>query len=544
MFLRPTGGRRLRRTLFQSPTTATCLLLFATLFAAGGYFRHMVEYDNSSSRFYLLSAIVDHGTFQIDAYHELTIDKSFHDGHYYSNKAFGSPFVAVPVYWALRSLPATRGDEPLTVLQRQVVNMATSSACFAGAGVLLFLLVLHLGGDPRSALLTVFAYGFGTIAWVHATMFSGHIMAAGFCFLAFALLRWLRVQNDPASGLQAGADGRRLQTLLALVAGLAAGVGALCDYTAMYIALVLAAYALRMKIPPAHKAAFGLGGALCVSQLMMYNWTNFGSPFSLSYGHMTREEFAVGAAQGVLGVGLPSPAVLLQLLFSPSRGLLFLMPVLLFAVAGLVTLWKSRPDLRLEWWVVVATSVGFLLINAGFYGWHGGWAHGPRYLVPMLPFLVLPMAFAPLRGWPFALALGVSIVQVAPGVVGFPYTPQIILNPLPDMVLPLMGYGYLAENGLYWLGASKTVGIAVGLTLMALLAAFTWRSAGGTAPSRGPTPRLLAAAVVVAVLGIAAATLTVKTDRELRLKVLSRLAYDAEIRLPYKDARDFMENAP
>ena len=35
-----------------------------------------------------------------------------------------------------------------------------------------------------------------------------------------------------------------------------------------------------------------------------------------------------------------------------------------------------------------------------------------------------------------------------------------------------------------------------------------------------------------------------KTERELRLRVMSRLAYDAELLLPYKDAQDFMENAP
>ncbi len=59
----------MRRTRFQNPATANCLLLFVTLFLAGSYFRQAVEYDNSSIRFYLLSAIVDHSTFSIDAYH-------------------------------------------------------------------------------------------------------------------------------------------------------------------------------------------------------------------------------------------------------------------------------------------------------------------------------------------------------------------------------------------------------------------------------------------------------------------------------------------
>jgi len=526
----------------KNPTTATCLLLFATLFLAGSYFRQVVEYDNSSSRFYLMSAIVDHGTFSIDAYQELTMDKSLHGGHYYSNKAFGASFVAVPIYWVLRTLPLTRGEAALSVAQRQMVNMATSAVCFAGLGVLLYLLGTQLGGGTRAALLMAFAFSFGSIAWVHATMFSGHIMAAAFSFLAFAVLWWLRRQ---AAEPPQSADSQRLHLLLALAAGLAAGVGALCDYTAMFTALVLAVYVLTSRLSLTQKTSFALGGALCVSQLLLYNWTNFGAPFSLSYGHMARQEFAEGASQGLLGVGLPSFTVLLQLLFSPSRGLLFIMPVFLFALAGLVVMWRERRDLRAEWWVVIAISVGYLLINAGFYGWHGGWAHGPRYLVPMFPFLALPMVFAPLRGWPFRLALAASVAQVLPGVAAFAYTPQNIVNPLRDMVLPLMRHGYLAENGLYWLGASKMFGAMVGLAVMALLTVLTWRTLRNSPQQTARAPsRTLAAVVTVSLLSIAVAGVALKTERALRLRVMSRLAYDAELPLPYKDAQDFMENAP
>jgi hypothetical protein len=531
--------------MLKNPLTRTSLLLFLTLLLAGGYFRHMVEYDNTSSRYYLLSAIVDHGTFAIDPYQDETIDKSFHDGHYYSNKAFGTPFLAVPVYWMLRTLPLTRGEVPLTTLHRQVVNVATSAACFAALGVLLFHFGLWLCGDPRSSLLMALAFSFGSIAWVHATMFSGHIMAAALGFLAFGILFHLRRRagNGPAEG---GPDRARYHALLALAAGLAAGIGALCDYTAMYLAVVLAVYALWSRLPLLQKGGFTLGGTVCVAQLLMYNRLNFGNPFSLSYGHMTREEFAEGASQGVLGVTAPSLEVILKLLGSPSRGLLFIMPVFLFSVAGLVVLWRKRRDLRAEGWLLLAVVVGYLLINGGFYGWHGGWAHGPRYLLPALPFLALPMVLAPIRTPLFALTLAVSVLRVLPGVVGFPYTPQVILNPLRDTVLPLMRYGYLAENGIYWLGGSKSLGIAVGLLAMAALAALTWRSVSAAtgAQARHSAPWPVAVLVLASLVGITVTTAFVRTERQVRLKVMARLALDADLRLPYRDATDFMENEP
>ncbi len=189
--------------------------------------------------------------------------------------------------------------------------------------------------------------------------------------------------------------------------------------------------------------------------------------------------------------------------------------------------------------------------NSGFYGWHGGWAHGPRYLVPMLPFLALPMVFAPLRNWLFALAFVASLLRVVPGVIAFPYTPQVILNPLRDTVLPLMRYGYLAENGLFWLGASKVAGIWVGLGAAAVLAALTWWSAranssmedaGRGRPSAPSRP--LIAVTLILLLGIGAATLAVETERPIRLRVLSRLSDDAGIPLPHRNVGEFLKNAP
>jgi hypothetical protein len=525
----------------QPRLTRTCLLLFATLLLAGGYFRQVVEYDNTSSRLYLLSAIVDHGTFAIDAYEHETIDKSFHDGHYYSNKAFGTSFLAAPVYWILRALPFTRGEVPLSTLHRQTVNLFTSTLCFALLGVCLFVTALHLGADPVTSLWMVLAFSFGSIAWIHATMLSGHIMAAALCFAGFAILYRLRGRARQESA--ASDEQRRRDTLLAVTAGLLVGVGALCDYTAMYLAMVLAVYALWSPLPWTRKLAFLLAGGLCVTQLLTYNAINFGDPLSLSYEHMARDEFAEGASQGLLGVTLPSPGVLLRLLVSPSRGLFFRMPIFLFGLAGLVTMWRRRPDLRAEWWTLIAVIAGYLLINAGFYGWHGGWAHGPRYLVPMLPFLALPMILAPLRHWLFGLAFLVSFLQVLPGVIAFPFTPQIIINPLRDMVLPLLSYGYLAENGLYWLGASKVAGLLVGLPAMAGLALLTRRSVRGPSPGNLPS-RALTFVIASALLAIVVATTTLQTERQVRLKVMARVALDAELALPYESADDFMENAP
>lgn len=474
------------------------MLLFATLLVGGSFFHPRVEYDNSRSRYLLVSAIVDYHVLDIDRFERFTVDKAFFDGHYYSNKAIGGPLAAVPFYWVLRALPSTHGEQPLSPFHVWLLCILTTGIPFAILGVVLMDVAVAWGARATSALWMVLAFAFGSIAWVHAGIFSGHSMAGTFSFLGFAGAQRLRRKG---SG-----------TLLAALSGLAVGFGALCDYTAMYLAAVLSAYVLWCRIPGRAKAAFLLAGASCAAVLMVYNHACFGSALSLSYGHQTLAEFAEGSERGLLGVSLPAMKPLAQLLVSPARGLFFIMPVFLFSLFGLAELRKRR-ELRPEIRVLVAASAGYLLINAGFYGWHGGWTYGPRYLVPMLPFLALPMAFAPLRTPFFALALALSVLQVGLSVVGMPHTPEAFLNPLPDVILPLMQRGYTADTWLGRLGVGSALAIPFGVAATALLAGASLRAAarleapGAGVDALGRPQRI---AVVVAAVGIAGALLTVR----------------------------------
>ena len=76
------------------------LFSFLYFYEGGGW--------NQNSRFDLLRAIVEGHTLQIDAYHENTQDKAHYNGHYYSDKAPGLVFLAVP--FAMAARPVIRAD--------------------------------------------------------------------------------------------------------------------------------------------------------------------------------------------------------------------------------------------------------------------------------------------------------------------------------------------------------------------------------------------------------------------------------------------------
>jgi hypothetical protein len=485
----------------------TEVLLFLLLFLAPAFFRQPMEYDNTLSRYLLLCSIVDRGTLNIDAYQQYTIDKSDWQGHYYSNKAPGASLLAVPVFWVLRHLAPSAGGPPLTMFEAYVVRVVTTGIPFALLGVVMFRLALFCGADARRALAMVLAYAFGSIALIHAGLFSGHDMAGSFAFFAFAIL--VRV-----SGFKASGEGFPSPAFFG--AGLLAGLAALTDFTAMLIAAFLAVYALSLRAPLRAKLSFLGGGAVCAALLAAYNQACFGHAFSLSYAHLSEGEFANGAAQGFFGVAMPRPGILVKVLASPERGLLFVMPVLLLSLAGFAAFWAKR-EWRREAMLMGAVVVGYILFNAGLYCWHGGWTVGPRYLVPMLPFMAFFIAFGNWSRLSYLVAFILSVFQVAFAVIGHPHVPEQIANPLVEVILPCMAAGYMADNAgmlLHLRGAWSLLPLALVLGALAVALYRCVRTAPSIPAAPGKALLLFDGAVLVWCAAILVMLATVRTDPE------------------------------
>jgi hypothetical protein len=76
---------------------AAYALLFLALFVPFSYFDHNDGW-NQGVRIAQLHAIVLKHTIKIDAYHEITGDKAYINGHYYSEKAPAMVVVALPSF--------------------------------------------------------------------------------------------------------------------------------------------------------------------------------------------------------------------------------------------------------------------------------------------------------------------------------------------------------------------------------------------------------------------------------------------------------------
>src|SRR6202140_5763758 len=143
----------------------TAILLGAVIFFSFMYFYEGGGW-NQNSRFDVLRAIVERHTLQIDAYHENTQDKAHFRGHYYSDKAPGLVFLAVP--FALAARPALRmlGVDPESPGGEIGLSYAVCGGAVALptalAGVCLFFLGMRFGGDTSVPALAKLVMCLGT----------------------------------------------------------------------------------------------------------------------------------------------------------------------------------------------------------------------------------------------------------------------------------------------------------------------------------------------------------------------------------------------
>jgi hypothetical protein len=401
------------------------ILLALTLFLVYGFFQHAPAW-NENSRYDLVLALVDDRTTVIDPYHLNTGDKAFFDGHYYSDKAPGSSFLAVPTYALMRAVGGLFDIdyfEPSVVIQAFVFTASTAPTVVLA---LLLLRFLRAYVDEWWAIAITLAYALGSIAFPFATMYFGHAATTFFLFAAFYLL-WR--------------DGSRGSGWRTIAAGFLAGWAVLVDLAALLGVAALLCYALtRGRSAP---LLMIIGAIPPAVMLLAYNWISFGGPLSSGYTNLANSTFSAGMSQGLLGVTLPTPAALNEILFG-GRGLLRLS--LWFGLAPL-GLWAARRRaVRAEVALCGLICLAFVVFNAGYYLPIGGASPGPRFLLPALPFAAVLVALAPASRYVTALLAAVSVGLVGLATATIPNANEAATQPLTDIWLPMFVAGRLADT--------------------------------------------------------------------------------------------------
>lgn len=305
-------------------------------------------------------SLVLEGTWAIDRYQDMTVDKALIDGHYYLDKAPLTTFVLTPFVYLLKQVKSfsleNRHDNMVNAIG--LGSLVTGSVPFVFI-LLIFSLTLDksIGCLWQSSLWSM-ALGYGSNLFAYSGALWGHMLAS--LLLLLALILYERKDF--------------------FIAGIAMGMAVMAEYQVAIFAIFMVAFLLiRKELKPVQKIV--AGGFIPLVMILSYHYAFTGNPIKPLYMFEASEQFH--AMNEDLGFSLPRPEILWEFIFGMRRGLLFYTPLFL------LFLFVAIKEAKLKFInITFLGSITFMALMSSFFVWHGGYSHGPRYLVPVTTLLL------------------------------------------------------------------------------------------------------------------------------------------------------------
>lgn len=415
-----------RRTEFKIFLTVWIVYLFFISTYAGSYI--------SEPTIHQAMSIVDKGSFQVDSYMKdeckLTgCDYSLYNGHYYSGFAPGTSLFIIPFYLVIKpfnlSIPGSYTiSEINTVYLILLSSILLFSLLSALLSVLIYSFVLELTNNKKNALIIPFIFAFGTLFFVYSGGFYPRIISAFLVFLSFYLLfKYKDKKNN-----------------ILFISGFISGLAVTLDFpqilTMGLLFLYLLSFSRNKKI-----IYFILGAAIPLIILAAYNYHIYDSPLPSAYEYRARIDPEISAGEQRIEAALPSAEKAFSFLFSLKYGLFIYMPILFMSLFGFWYGIKNKKYSREILLFLFIFLLQFLFYIS--YSVSSPCSFGPRYFLPVLSFLIIPIIFL----------FDKTVLKVLTLLLSFV---SIFINFLGTSIY----YGCVKENILYYFKTFFTKGLS------------------------------------------------------------------------------------
>jgi 4-amino-4-deoxy-L-arabinose transferase-like glycosyltransferase len=304
------------------------------------------------------------------------------DGRYYSKYGIGQSVLGVPFY-LIGAFVAKHYSDPHLRGVNPYANPITYFACLlgifsaSGAVIFFYLTCAELGFCQSAGIFSALALGTCTFVWYYARTYMTEPTSTFFLILAFYGL--LRFTKDS-----------RLVWLL--ISGISLCLAVLVRVQNVVVFPAFALWLiLNLWMPQRHSFGATLAAVTAWSVPIMvsfaivaaFDYLRFGSATDMGFGpHWEMKQMSF-IFSNPLYVGIYG------FLFSPGKSLFWYAPILAPALYGGNVLWKKYPEMT----VVLGTLGGtYLRFYSKFFQRFGGGCWGPRFMVQMLPFLMIGFA--------------------------------------------------------------------------------------------------------------------------------------------------------
>jgi hypothetical protein len=293
------------------------------------------------------------------------------DGRLYSPFGIGQSIYNIPFFVAGATVERAVGlrlGKPDTITKAAVALGGTVAAALSVW--VTFVFACRLGGGIRDAVVAAALLGLGTSLWPYAKFgFNAPLTMAALTGGTYAV--WCGTREGSSRAL--------------FGSGFLLGAALLTRHEMALAVVAVAAFVLietrgdRQRLwRLGWRVGVGFGSSVVV--WLFYNVVRFGHPLDAGYLRDPIPAFGSSLAAGLYG-----------LIASPGGSLFLYSPPAVVGAVALVSLWRrDRPTAVL----FSAQLVSFVLFYALLGNWIAGRSYGPRYLVPLLPALCIPVA-----GW-------------------------------------------------------------------------------------------------------------------------------------------------
>jgi hypothetical protein len=240
-----------------------------------------------------------------------------------------------------------------------------------------FALASRIGANRAASFGVAAVIGLSTMVWRYSTVLFSHAPSAAILLVGL-LVACRSLERRSSRGL----------LLLGFLAGMALAVdySSAVPFGGMLAVLLIIRWRQGSNVV-VDLAAFVAGSTLPVAFLATYQWAAFGSPLHTSYAYKAGELYAPNTT--IAGSYSGPITNLIPMLLSPTRGLLSWNPVLLLAPLGFIALVRRNARVAV---LFLASALPFLMLQSKFYMWWGGRTNDSRFLTPLIPILLVPLA--------------------------------------------------------------------------------------------------------------------------------------------------------
>lgn len=340
------------------------LFLFFSLFVRG-----LPPNGDPVNYFLVAQSMVENGTVGLSANKYVPLEQGA-DGKFYSKFGIGQSLIEAPFYALARAVAPKEDGSGYRYSFLYFITVLSVPAASALACVFFLSLLCVAGFDKITSMTTTLLFAFATMIWPYAKLgFSEPLQVCAIAAGMYFAIMSGEGRAEKYSALCAVAMGVLILTKISMAV--------IVPFFFMYLLLARCPGGATIK---RRGVPFMGVFSIFVAVALYYNYARFGAP--LNFGYFSGKD-------SVFGFSTPLLSGLYGLFFSPGKSVFIYVPILFISLGAIPAFHREHRELSLLSWSSVVVVV---LLYAKWWAWHGDYAWGPRFMTPLIPFAILPVA--------------------------------------------------------------------------------------------------------------------------------------------------------